>query len=372
MTTKVEETKDTSAQEAGEELESKAVGVTDEAGDDGELEVDLDRIAAGDEDYQEEVNRKLAERREAQAGKEQAVEETVEGEPKAPAPKTPAPEVDDFEDEIVYRGKPEKVKGRAAARALMQKGRHLEVTLEELAPLRKLHARYPEVFEALADPNRASKVIEAMRGTPRADAGTAPEEDLVREVQALLGDNHDPEDVANVTKVVTHILDSRDKKAKDEREKAQADFARTIEAEAQSELDQIRSEDPEAFAANQPLMIEALAELERTLPTMKYRAYRAAVLNPREKDPETGESYFRGLYRAVDEQRRASAAEAGREAAAAKPKKTPAPAGREPSARLEPGAASASRGAPDVGDAWGKPKSEFDRLMDEAKRNAED
>jgi len=258
-----------------------------------ELEVDISKLQ--DPEYLAKVNEQIAARAQEKASGPPA--ETVpEGSPAAPAPA----EVEEFlafkDGDPIYRGVPFKVKV-SEAKSLVQKGRHLEVTMAELAPVLNLIRSSPDLQQAVAQARTKPELAQVLKDAARAAlAGKKIRVEGDDEDEDQAASEVDPEDVKFVQKTVAAELKRRGI-ASPEEEAARTDAAtEEWQSAAAANLQIIRSIEGERFDQVRPLMGEMLTEAQSTMPPEKFQEL-VRVLDDPFAVNAAGELAFAQFYR---------------------------------------------------------------------------
>ena len=328
--------------------------------------INMDRILNGDEAYTKEVNERLAggegassEEPKVEVPKTEPKEEAkTEGDEAAKVAAVSAPDPDEVVETIVYRGQEIPVK-RKDAKALMQKGRHLEVRLEEVAPLLALQREMPDIVDLVRTPEGRRKVVERIR---QKEADQAASEK--GEVEGVEG--YQSEDVKAVAKISRSEVNAALKELGIEPQ-ARAN-PKLVEAEAKEiagktriVLDSLKMLDPN-FEENMVLLKATVAEAERTLTPEQFQIFYRNVNDPRVIDPATGRPAFVNFYGDVNKER-------ARRLEASKPAIPDVTGSRKvhtASGRVAPGSASQPLAPAPKTDLTSLPQADFNRMFEDA------
>lgn len=334
-----------------------------------EPEIDFERIKDGDAEYTREVNERLA--KEASGETAPAPNEVEKKEVPPTDGAAPAEEFLTFEDgDPVYRGQPFKVK-KTEAKALIQKGRHLETRLGELSPFVNIVKGNPNlekvILQAAKDPDKAALLNRVAEQIAKGEFTQGTEEDL----SDLDLEGLHPDDVKNVAKIQAALRKREEKRRAKDRgdlDEVQLEAKKRKDREASLMVETLRVAEGEIFDKVQPVMRKMMQEAKDAvemgeMPQEFYDNLVRSITDPDARD-ESGRPIFFMFYN--EAKKRLAAAEGASVTAETVPQGAPPPATpKNNSARIAPGTTAPAGGSSKV-DWENMDKSEFDQKMSEA------
>lgn len=329
------------------------------------VEVDFDRILAGDDAYTKEVSAQLTAVEDATVTEPEKTTESEEvPDPKAAKSEAATPALDPEEviETIIFRGKQEPVL-RKDQRTLLQKGRYMDYRMQELSPMIQLAKEAPELLELGRTPEGRKKIVERIRREEQAKAVDDDSDDIAV-------DGYDKADVKAVDKILRARLEKlgvnvknsqESNKVTPEQEKAQADDLADLTKQTRITLQSLQSLDPH-YEKNMELLKSVVQEAERTMTTDQFQQFFQNVNDPRRIDHTTGRPIFLNFYADVNAERIRRENLGSKPAVPNLPERQP----RAASGRMVPGAASSPTNGPIAKDLTKLPQAEFDKAFAEA------